>query len=63
MGNPIETLDRCSERLAAVQSTLTKTRRVASVVAGVAVGGGFALLLWKLVHSEDPLPTDFEPKD
>lgn len=60
MANPIETLDRCSERLAAVQDSLSKTRRVASVVAGTVVAGGFGLLLWKLFH--DDAPTDDLPE-
>lgn len=62
MGNPIETLDRCSERLAEVQATLGKTRKVASVVAGVAVAGGFGMLVWKLFHDE-PSPPNVEGEE
>ena len=54
MGNPIETLDACSAKLAEVQAGIAKTRKVACVVSGVAVAGGFALLLHKLLAKDEP---------
>lgn len=60
MTSPIETLDACSAKLSEAQRMVAKTRKVACVVSGVAVAGGFGLLLWKLFGPEPAPPIEGE---
>lgn len=48
MSNPFDVLDRCETKLAEAQGVIDRTRKVAAVIAGVAVAGGFGLLVWKV---------------
>ncbi len=62
MGNPIDTLDRCSAKLAQAQESLAKARKVATFASGVVVAGGFGMLLWKLL-ADDPEPQPEPERD
>jgi hypothetical protein len=60
--NPIETLDLCSARLARAQDALAKTRKLACVVSGLIVVGGFGLLVAQILRN-DAEPNIATPPD
>jgi len=52
MSSPFDVLDACDTKLAEAQRVVDRTRKVAAIVSGVAVAGGFALLMWKVLSPE-----------
>lgn len=60
MSSPFDLLDACEARLGEAQRVVTKTRKIAGVVSGVAIAGGFGMLLWRVLGPEperEPLET------